>query len=126
MPNYKLPKELRNRMERELRQYYDNKKKLDRLKNLLIQEKPKTTDPTGQKVVSFESTRTLLYLEERLHYVENVYNQLRPYEQEIYDCIFRKAYNPTYCETQENIGKSTYYNVFNKSVYLLALEWGEI
>lgn len=126
MPNYKLPKELKNRMERELRQYYDNKKKLDKLKNLLIEEKPKTIDPTVHKIEKLESTRSLLYLEERLHYVENVYNRLRPYEQEIYNLIFRESCNPLYCETNENVSKSTYYNVFNKSVYLLAEEWGEI
>ena len=125
MPNYKLPKELKNRMERELRQYYDNKKKLDKLKNLLIQEKPRTEDPTGQKVTSLESTRSLLYLEERLHYVENVYNRLSPFEREVYNLIFKDKANVLYCENN-SISRSTYYNILNKSIYYLAEEWGEI
>ncbi len=126
MPNYKLPKELKNRMERELRQYYDNKKKLDKLKLSLIEERPRTEDPTGNKVSGLESTRSLIYLEERLHYVENVYNRLRPYEQKIYNLIFKECCNPLYCEVEESISRSTYYNIFNKSLYYLAEEWGEI
>ena len=126
MPNYKLPKELKNRMERELRQYYDNKKKLDRLKTMLAEEKPITRDPTGQKVTSFENTRSLVYLEERLHYVETVYKRLKPYEREIYNLIFKEKYDSISCKAIKNIDKSTYYNILNKSIYFLAEEWGEI
>lgn len=108
MSNYKLPKDIKNKMERELRQYYYNKKKLERLKQ------------------NKENTRSLMYLEERLIYVENVYIQLKPFEQKVYDLIFKENCNPTYCETMETISKSTYYNVFNKSIKLLAEEWGEI
>ena len=103
----KLDKEIKKRMERELRQYYDNKKKIEKLKDKI-------------------STRRLLYLEERVHYVENVYNKLRPFEQEVYKLIFLKNFSSTYCETHKNISKTTYYNIFNKSIYYLAEEWGEI
>ena len=107
MKSYKLDKEIKKRMERELRQYYDNKKKIEKLKDKI-------------------STRRLLYLEERVHYVENVYNKLRPFEQEVYKLIFLKNFSSTYCETHKNISKTTYYNIFNKSIYYLAEEWGEI
>ena len=113
MAGYKIPKELRNRMERELRQYYDNKKKLDKLKKQF-------------EVDESNSSRSLLYLEERLHYVEITYKRLKPYEQNVYNLIFKEQCDPTYCETIENISRSTYYNVFNKSITLLAEEWGEI
>lgn len=126
MQNYKLPKEIKNMMERELRQYYDNKKKINRLKTLYAEEKPRTQDPTGQKVSSFENTRSLVYLEERLHYVENVYNRLKPFEQEVYNLIFKENCDYTYCRQMKNIAKITYYNIFNKSIYLLAEEWGII
>jgi hypothetical protein len=112
MSNYKLPKELKNKMERELRQYYYNKKKLDRLKATLLNNNI--------------SSRSLLYLEERLQYVENAYKRLKPYEQKVYDLIFKDCCDPLYCETNEGISKSTYYNIFNKSIYYLAEEWGEI
>lgn len=126
MQNYKIPKELKKRMERELRQYYYNKKKLNKLKNDIINEKNKTKDPTGTTVTKVESTRSLLYLEERIEYVENVYNKLRPFEQEVYDLIFKEGCDFTYCETNKNVSRTTYYNILNKSVYLLAEEWGEI
>ena len=125
MPNYKLPKEIKNRMERELRQYYDNKKKINRLKTMFAEEKPISSDPTGQKVSSFENTRSLVYLEERIHYVENVYKRLSPFEQEVYNLIFKERANVLYCENR-SISRSTYYNILNKSIYYVAEEWGEI
>ena len=106
--NYKLPKDVKEKMEREIRQYNHNKKKLERLK-------------------MFEAnTRQFLYLEEKLQYVENVYKSLREDEQQIYDLIFKDNCNWLYCQTIYNIDKNTYYNIYNKSLYLLAQEWGEI
>ncbi len=105
---YKLPKEIKEKMERELRQYEHNKKKFEQLKQNEI------------------NTRRLLYIEEKLDYVENVFNQLRPEEQEIYLMIFKNGCNWLYCQTMHNIDKTTYYNVYNKSLFLLAQEWGEI
>ncbi len=113
MPNYKLPKELKNRMERELRQYYDNRKKLDKLKARFEENCP-------------NSSRSLMYLEERLSYVENVYKRLKPFEQEVYNLIFKEKCNSTYCQTMKQIDKTTYYNIYNKSIYFLAEEWGEV
>lgn len=112
MKNYRLPKEIKKRMERELRQYYDNKNKLEYLKIQFANEKI--------------NTRTLLYLEERLLYVENVYKRLKPFEKEIYDLIFREKCDVLYCETHKHITKNTYYNILNKSILYLAEEWGEI
>ena len=105
---YKLPKEIKERMERELRQYEHNKKKFEKLKQ------------------NEENTRRLLYIEEKLECVETVFKQLRPEEQEIYSMIFKNGFNWLYCQTMYNIDKTTYYNVYNKSLFLLAQEWGEI
>lgn len=95
-------------MEREIKQYDYNKKKLDNLKKKQV------------------TTRRLLYLEERLLYIENAYNQLKSNEQEVYNLIFKRGCNWLYCQTMHNINKDTYYAVYNKSLYLLAQEWGEI
>ena len=89
MSNYKLPKELKNKMERELRQYYYNKKKLDRLKATLLNNNI--------------SSRSLLYLEERLQYVENAYKRLKPYEQKVYDLIFKDCCDPLYLRVIKTI-----------------------
>ena len=105
--NYKLSKELKSKMEREIRQYDYNKKKLEELKQ------------NG-------TTRQLLYIEERLYHVETSYKRLKPNEQDIYNLIFKNNCNWLYCQTMHNIDKDTYYNVYNKSLYYLAQEWGEI
>lgn len=104
---YKLPKEVKEKMEKEIKQYDYNRKKLERLK-------------------SKGTTRQFLYIEERLQYIEIAYNQLKPNEQEIYNLIFKKGYNWLFCQTMHNIDKTSYYKVYNKSLYLLAQEWGEV
>jgi len=108
MKNYKLDKEIKKRMERELRQYYDNREKLKNLKS------------------SKTETRRLLYLEEKIHYVENVYGRLNSFEKQVYNLIFRENCDSLYCEIHKGISRSTYYNVLNKSIRFLAEEWGEI
>lgn len=109
MTSYKLPKEIKKKMEREIKQYYENKKILDTLK-----QNPKI------------ATRRYLYIEQRLQYVENVYNKLKPSEKQIYDLIFKNNCNWLYCQTVHNISKICYYSVYNKSLYYLAEEFGEI
>ena len=104
---YKLNQDLKKRMEREIRQYDNNKNKIEKMKSQL-------------------STRQLLYLEERLQHVKTAYERLKPNEQEVYDLIFKKGCNWLYCQTMYSIDKTTYYNVYNKSLYLLAQEWGEV
>ncbi len=106
---YKLPKEIKMKMIREIKQYEHNKKKLQFLKDK-----------------NQESTRNFLYLEEKLYYVEQAYMNLNDSEKDVYNKIFRERCNWKFCQTIFNIDKDTYYKVFNKSLYLLAEEWGEI
>ena len=74
MAIYKLPKELKNRMEKELRQYWDNIKKIERLEREIIEESNKvgqetsniTSDPTSQKAIKLLSTRIPVSLSARI------------------------------------------------------------
>lgn len=104
----KLAKDVRERMEREIRQYDGNRKKLERLKKV------------------GENTRKLLYLEERLEYVERAYNRLKPFEKQIYELIFKENCNWLYCQTMHQIDKNTYYATYHKALFYLAEEWGEV
>lgn len=104
----KLSKEVKNLMERELRQYKDNK----RLLNIL---KAESTTPS----------RAIIICEERMKYIENVLKKLNPFEKQMFENIFYKNYDWSYCETNFHISKFTYYNIFNKCISLLAQEWGE-
>ena len=103
----KIQKEIKRQMERELRQYYDNKKLIKKLQNDM-----KT------------STRSLMYLEQRILYVENVISRLNAFERQVFDMIFKEKADCIYCQTHFSISKSTYYNVINKSIDILAQEWG--
>ena len=109
MFKYRLSRELKYKMDRELRQYWHNKNKLEILKSK-----------------SNSSTRAILLCEERIMYIENVINRLKPFEKQMFEPIFKHNCDWLYCEKKYNISKSTYYNIYNKCIYFLAEEWGEI
>ena len=135
MYKYKLPKDLKKRMDRELRQYWLNKQKLEHLELEIIESSsPKDnqyntnsiSDSTSQKAIKLISTRSILYCKERISYIENVINRLNSFEKQMFENIFKNGYDWLYCETIYHVSKSTYYNVYNKCIYFLAEEWGEI
>ena len=104
-----MQKEIKKRMERELYQYYNNKKILNKL-----------------KIENSTSTRRLLYLEQRISYIDNVRKSLNDFENDMFDIIFKERADWIYCQSFHNISKSTYYNIINKCINLLAKEWGEL
>ena len=132
----KISKEIKIKMKREFEQYWQNKKKLKELEEKIIESSPgglneitknnTISDTTAQKAIKLVSTRSILFCKERIMYVENVINQLSQNEQKIFLAIFKDRCNCKYCETHFNISKSTYYNIYNKCIELLAKEWGEI
>lgn len=135
MYKYKLPKDLKKRMDRELRQYWLNKQKLEQLELEIIEAtSPKDnqhssnfiSDSTSQKAIKLISTRTILFCKERISYIENVINRLNSSEKQLFECIFKNGYDWLYCEVNFHISKSTYYNIYNKCLFFLAEEWGEI
>lgn len=109
----KLSKLSKKFYERELRQYWQNKKRLTNLLN--------KADKTPKA-----NTRAILYMQQRIENVETVIKKLNKSEEEIFLMIFKENSNWLYCKTKRNISKYTYYNVFNKSIKLLAQEFGEI
>lgn len=117
MPNYnKLPQESKKFYERELRQYWKNKVKL----NNLLEKKRKYLEN------DFRSSRTIFFLQEHIDNIEAVIRRLKPAELEVFEMIFKENLDWLYCKTKRNIDKSTYYKIFNKSIYWLAEEFGEI
>ena len=102
-----MKKEVKKLMEQELRQYKGNKCLLERLK--LNNKTP---------------SRAILICEDRMKFIENIYNNLTPFEKKMFERIFYDNYDWKYCETNFNISKSTYYNLYNKFINSLAKEWG--
>lgn len=112
----KLPPESKKYYERELRQYWKNKIKLS---SLLIKEQK------SLKTASV-SSRTVLYLQEHIENIETVIHKLKPFERDVFELIFKDNLDWKYCKVEKNIDKSTYYNIFNKCIVMLAEEYGEI
>lgn len=112
----KINKESKKFYERELRQYWENKK---RLYNLLDKAEKNLND-------DYTSSRTIIYLQERMQNIEIAIQQLKPFEKEIFNLIFKENLDWKVCKFRKNIDKNTYYNIFNKAIYLLAKEFGEI
>lgn len=106
----KMPIEIKRYYKRELYQYKKNKEKLDKI----INNKEKA------------NTRNILFLEQRITNIETVITKLNEFEKEVFDMIFNKNMDWLYCKTFKGIDKSTYYNIVNKCIYLLAEEEGEI
>lgn len=135
MFNNKISKELKKKMEKELRQYWQNKKKLQELELNIIEESASSdgqpgsnliSDSTSQKAIKLVSTRSILFCRERILYVENVIKQLNEFEKRVFKLIFKDGCDWNYCYSNYNISRSTYYNIYNKCIRLLAEEWGEI
>lgn len=118
MDRNKIDKEVKKYMEREFRQYSTNKKQIEKLENEI--------NSNSSEKIKNTSTRTILYLKQRILYIENVIKQLKPFEKEVFDLIFKEGCDWIYCETMKSINKTTYYNIYNKCIKLLAEEWGEI
>ena len=105
----KLSKEMKKIMDREFRQFQENKRLLKYLKE-------------GNVIPS----RAILICERRINYIEYIYNSLTPFEKQMFENIFYKNLDCSYCETHFGISKSTYYNIYNKCINLLAETWGKL
>ena len=116
MTNNKLARESKKYYEREFRQYWKNKEKLS---NLLSKKQKRLEN-------DYTSSRCIIYLQEHIDNIETVISRLKPFEKEVFKLIFKENLDWKYCKAEKNIDKSTYYKIFNKSIYLLAEEYGEI
>ena len=133
--SYRVPFNTKKRVKEELYGYWDNQKKLEELKKEIIESSPGPADgqpkgngtgnPTESKAIRMMTSRAILVVAERLHYIDNAVSRLNEEEREIFEIIFKKKLNQRAAETYECISKSQYYNLYNKIIYLAAIELGE-
>ena len=133
--SYRVPFNTKKRVKEELYGYWDNQKKLEELKQEIIESSPGPADgqpkgngtgnPTESKTIRMMTSRAILVVAERLHYIDNAISRLNEEEREIFEIIFKKKLNQRAAETYECISKSQYYNLYNKIIYLAAIELGE-
>lgn len=137
--NYKIPNYKKDYIKNELYHYWDNKIDFENLDKDVINEsapppdgQPRgsgTGNPTQQKAEKIEelkSTKSILLLERKLKAIERVFKRLTKEEYEVVELIFKKGQSQIYTQMHNYINKDTYYNTYNKVIYLTAVEFGEI
>lgn len=134
--DYRVPKNVRKMIITELYQYWENKKQLEEMQSEILEASANPPDgqprgtipgnPTEQKAIKLRTTRSILVMERKLGYIENAIKRLNKEEKEIFEIIFKERHNQKMAETYKHIQKDPYYNVYNKIIYLTALEFGEI
>lgn len=136
---YKIPKRIKDYVKGELYNYWDNREQYDEMEKDIIDESPEPSDgqpkgngvgkPTENKairIINKTSTRRLLTIESRLKAIEKVFDRLIDEDMEVVKLIFKEGKSQIYTEMHNNISKDTYYNVMNKTIWLVAKELGEI
>lgn len=137
--NYKIPNYKKDYIKNELYHYWDNKIDFENLDKSIIEKSPPPADgqprgsgignPTQQKaeqLANLRSSKSILLLERKLKAIEKVFSRLSKEEYEIVELIFKKGQSQIYTQMHNYINKDTYYNTYNKVIYLTAVEFGEI
>lgn len=134
--DYKVPKWTKEYIKNELYQYWDNQKKLAETRQDIIDSSPEpvdgqpkgngTSNSTEQKAIKLRTTRSIIETERRLQYIENATKRLNEDEKKIFEIIFKERHNQKMAETYKYISKDSYYNTYNKIIYLTAVEYGYI
>lgn len=107
--NYKMPWHIRQYVKRELMDYKDNKKLIEKYANNL-----------GRKYKG--DTRELILVLARLKHIENVLESLNKEDKEAAEIIFIDQYTQSGAEIAKGLSKAAYYNAMNKIIYLTARE----
>lgn len=138
--NYKVPNRVKRRMADELYMYWKNLKELEELDIDIIESSPvmdesgtrakyrisKPTESKALQIAEAMSTRAYIMAKRRIDYVTNALKRLNKDDRQIVEYIFRDGYSQIRLEIDHAISSDTYYNVFNKIIFLTAKEFGEI
>ena len=137
--DYKVPKHIRNKIINELYLYWKNKEEIEELENEIIDSSPADPEvniksknligkPTENKAIRLSgiSTRAIIIARRRIEYIENAIKRLNEEDREMFFLIFKDGYSQKTAYFAKGISKDTYYSVFNKIIYLVAIEFGEI
>lgn len=137
---YKVPNHVKRNIINELYLYWKNKKELDEIEQEIVDESPnnpevnikpknKVSKPAESKalrIIGTKSTRAFIIAQRRIGYIENAIKRLNDEDREVFELIFRDGYSQQKAYFEKGVSKDTYYNVYNKIIYLVAIEFGEI
>ena len=68
----------------------------------------------------------MIKIEKNIAAIERAFKRLPDEEMEVVELIFKKGQSQIYTEVNNNVSKDTYYNIMNKTIYITAIEMGEI
>ena len=133
--NYRMPKWVKENVENELRQYYNNLEILEEEENNILDESPAPPDgqpkgngvgkPTESKAMKL-NTRTLLLTRRRLDGITKVKDVLCKEDQVLFELMYKDGFNARLARTYKGISEDTFYSVKRKIQYLVAIELGYI
>lgn len=135
MSYYKIDSHIKKYIKTELYNYEKNKKKIDEIRDDIINETPyndgqpkgnTTSDSTAIKADKLLTTRAILIATEKVKNIDRALQKLNEEERKDVELIFFKGHSQAYAETYDNISKDMYYNLMDKMIYLTAIEYGEI
>lgn len=133
----KIDKKVYKYIDYELQHYEENKKKLEELRNDIIEASPEPPDgqPKGQgttgnpierKVMKLTSSVALIEIEKRVNAIDKVYKHLDNDYKEFFDWNYKKNMGIVKTCMEVNISERSYYNMRDKIVYNVGMEMGLI
>ena len=130
----KLNKEVKRYLIRELKDYYDNKKIIEELRQDIIDESPKITlgVPKGKnrsesmtnKVYKLMTNNKINRLEKMCYKISKVLEGLNDIEYQFFIRCFEKNQSKVKICIEMSISESTFHRYKNKIIYSLAEELG--
>lgn len=135
MSYYKIDRHIKKYIKTELYNYEKNKKKINEIRDDIIDETPYNdgqprgngiSDSTAKKADKLITTRAILIATEKVRNIDRALQRLNEQERRDVELIFFKGHSQKYAETYDNISKDMYYNLMDKMIYLTAVEYGEI
>ena len=135
--NKELSNEVKKYLERELKDYKYNKKKINELRLDIIEESPKVdlgvpsspnrgSEGQTNKVHRLMTNTIIRRLEDMCYHIEKVLNELDDNKYEFYTRCFEKRQSKVKICMEMPIAEKTYYRYKDKIVYSLAEELGFI
>lgn len=133
----RIDKKVYKYIDYELQHYEDNKKKLEEIREEILEASPlppdgqpkgqgSTSNPTEQKAVKLISSVALVKIEKTLNSIDKVYDRLEQDYKNFFDWNYKKGVGIVRTCQEVNISERTFYNMRDKIVYNVGMELGLI
>jgi len=133
----RIDKKVYKYIDYELQHYEDNKKKLDEIREEILEASPLppdgqprgqggTSNPTEQKAVKLISSVALMKIEKTINSIDKVYEHLEMDYKTFFDWNYKKNVGIVRTCQEVNISEPTYYRWRDKIIYMVGEEMGLI